>query len=162
MASPENVTKSLQIKTIHCINLKQPLGQRSNHCRSRNSIRGHIPMYYKLAYCLQPTFSTNCISALLHFHDSKQRRGDRAILLLSPHVCFITRRRTWAPWQPFSGTCFSRGIKKNASWKKWHELVPQQLCRAIIQASFCRAWIALQHIMLHRSFSVEPFSCYVS
>ena len=32
---------------------------------------------------------------------------------------------------------------------------------SMIQASFCRAWIALQH-MLDRSFSVEPFSCYAS
>ena len=37
--------------------------------------------------CSQPVFSTGRISALLHFHDSKQRLRDRATLLLSSCSC---------------------------------------------------------------------------
>ena len=64
-----------------------------NHCRSRKSIRGHIPMY-RLLPVYNPFFSTGRISALLHFYNSKQRLTDRATLPLSLRFCFITWRRS--------------------------------------------------------------------
>ena len=48
----------------------------------------------QLTSCLHPV---GTISALLHFHGSKQRPKERATLLLSSRSCFITRRRPWAP-----------------------------------------------------------------
>ena len=50
-----------------------------NHCRSRKTIRGHIPML--IFSRLHPTFSTGC-NCHAHFCDSKQGREDRASLLL--------------------------------------------------------------------------------
>ena len=67
----------------------QSLGQ---CCRSRKSVRGHIPLQF--ASCLHPVFSTGSNSTLLYFCDSKQRPTERTTLLLSIRSCFINRRRT--------------------------------------------------------------------
>ena len=69
----------------------QPLGQWSIY---NTIIADQGSPYVATFQCTLFTtrFSTNHISALLYFHDSKQRRGDRAALLLSPSFCFITRR----------------------------------------------------------------------
>ena len=55
---------------------KQPLGTRSNCCRSRKSIHSNV----KFTSCLHPLFSTGSISGTLHFYDSNQRPTERTTL----------------------------------------------------------------------------------
>ena len=127
-----------------------------NHCRSRNSKRTHIQMFnLQLVF-----FSAGRISALPHLHDSKQRLRDRAALLLSPCCCFITRRRP--------ATSSVVAVKRHRFFTRHKKHLVDKVAQNIsstlmsmIQASFGRAWIALQYV-LGKRFPVERFSCYAS
>ena len=71
--------------------------------------------------CLQPVYSTGRISALLHFYDSKQKRGDRATLLLSSHVCCINRRLYELRGSHKAAPVFCAS-RKTPCEKKWYKI----------------------------------------
>ena len=66
------------------------IGQQSNHCRSRKSICGDIPMFNFLPFYI--AYFLGCNSVTLHLYESKQRPEHSATLLLSVCSCCITRR----------------------------------------------------------------------
>ena len=100
----------------------QSLGQRSNCCKSRKCIWGHIPMheifsiyiYFFIPVLSRPSFT---------FRTPDEDQKDRATLLLSSRSNPITWGRPWAPWWTFL-CMLSASAQKSTLHKKWHILVP--------------------------------------